>query len=64
MVYRRIKPRGMLAEHAEENSSKVLPKYQVTVHVVYQPINHKPVVYCFYRINQKTRDFSMSLKEQ
>ena len=59
MVYRLIKPGGMMAEH-EENSSKVLPKSQV----VYQSINHKPVVYCFYIINQKTRDFSMSLPAQ
>ena len=43
------------------NSSSVLPTSQV----VYQLINHrKLVVYCFYIIIQKTRDFSVSLPAQ
>ena len=43
------------------NSSSVLSTSQV----VYQPINHKKlVVYCFYLIIQKTRDFSVGLLAQ
>ena len=43
------------------NSSSVLPTSQV----VYQPITHrKLVVYCFYIIIQKTRDFSVGLLAQ
>ena len=43
------------------NSSSVLPTSQV----VYQPITHrKLVVYCFYIIIQKTRDFSAGLPAQ
>ena len=43
------------------NSLSVLPTSQV----VYQPITHrKLVVYCFYLIIQKTRDFSVGLPAQ
>ena len=43
------------------NSSSVLPTSQA----IYQPITHrKPVVYCFYIIIQKTRDFSVGLPAQ
>ena len=44
-----------------KNSSSVLPTSQV----VCQPITHrKLVVYCFYIIIQKTRDFSVGLPAQ
>ena len=67
LLYKSDRPRGMLIEHETickpraagewfTNSSNVLPTSQV----VYQPITHrKLVVYCFYIIIQKTRDFSV-----